>query len=199
FQRHGQGAIPFDGISKNFDAISAISNLLTYSLLCFWNGFDLRHMNMILFKVGFYIKRRSPFSPKRLADGKNSRPLYFTALDPAADQGCVLQHGCKVKNRGETPLGEHFLKLQINLLCRRVFGMKQLRRENMHVAVPEASSYKQTFAIDYIRMARDFDCLGGAYCSDFPIMKDDGAIFDGRLQRGSIDFCPDQGEIGSTA
>lgn len=70
----------------------------------------------------------------------------------------------------------------------------------MHVTVPEAGGDDHAFAVD----DRDGACearrmrrSAGADATDNAVMDEDGGIFDGRSGWRGIDFCMDEGEVGS--
>src|SRR5579872_3222907 len=104
-----------------------MGNLLTNTLLGLSRRFDLRNIDVVLFEVALNVKGSSSFFPERLANSKNSRPLYFAALNPVTDQFCILQYRCNIKNGCKTPFGEHLLQLRIDFLRRLLFGMQQAR------------------------------------------------------------------------
>ncbi len=67
------------------------------------------------------------------------------------------------------------------------------------MAVPEAGSHNQTFAVNYRRIMRDFDGGGWPNGNNLAVVYKDRAalycLFSGRW----INFCPDQGEVRSTS
>lgn len=65
------------------------------------------------------------------------------------------------------------------------------------MAVPEAGSDNQTFAVDYRRIARDFDGSAWADCNNLAIVHKDRAVLDRLFSGRRINFCPNQGEIRS--
>jgi hypothetical protein len=86
-----------------------------------------------------HVNGRSTLRSKWLADGENSGPFHFPAFYPAPDQSGVVHDRRDVKDGRKSPACQHLFKLPSDLLRREFFRVKQTRRKDVHVAVPEAA------------------------------------------------------------
>ena len=59
--------------------------------------------------------------------------------------------------------------------------MEQAGQKDVDMAVPEAGGDRQTFAVDHLGVARDFDRAGWADGGDMAVVDEDGGVVDGRV------------------
>jgi hypothetical protein len=69
--------------------------------------------------------------------------------------------------------------------------MKQAGQEDVYVAVPEASGYDQTFAVDYPGVGRDFDGGDWSQGGKTAVVDQDRGVLDGSFGRRGVDFRTD--------
>jgi hypothetical protein len=140
--------------------------------------FDFGDADVVGLKKPPHVNGRSPLRPKWLADSENSVPFHFAAFYPAPDQGRVVQDRRDVKDGRKSPARKHLFKLRSDLLRREFFRVKQARRKDVHVAVPEAGSYHLTSAVNYRGIGRDFDGCARPKGKNAPVVYKNRAVLD---------------------
>ena len=94
---------------------------------------------------------------------------------------------------------EHGLELFIEHSWRLLVGVKELRREHVNVAVPEARGDGEAGAVvgsDGACEVWAFDGCGGTDRGDLPVVDEDRCIVDGRLVWSGVDRCVNELQVG---
>ena len=193
--RHDQNAVLFNGTGKNLYAVRAVVNLLAHSLDALGGRFDVGNADVIGFEKSLHVNGRSAFPPERFADGENPGPFYFAGFHAMTDEIRVLEDGPDVKDRGEAPARQHLFELGSELLGRKFLGVEQAGREDVDVAVPKASRNDQPFAVNYGRVAWNFDDGRRTDGDDAAVADKDGAVFDRWFCGRGVNLCADQSEV----
>src|ERR1035438_4589771 len=132
-------------------------DLLAHSLYRLSARCNLRDADVILLQESFDVNRRSILPPKWLPDRKDAWPLHLATFYATPDESRVAQDRRDVKDGRKSPARQHLLELRGDLLGGNFLRMEQSWRENVHVAVPEAGSDNQAFAVNDRRTTRDSD------------------------------------------
>jgi len=151
---------------------------------------------VIGFEEPLDVNGRSTFLPERFTDGENPRAFHLAVFYSIADEIGVLEHGSDVKDGRESPPSEHLLELRGDLCGGEVLGVKQSRQQDVHVAVPEASSHDEALAIDYGGAAWDSDSCDWPYGNNMAVVNEDRAVLDCYLCGGGKNPGANQSKIG---
>jgi len=63
------------------------------------------------------------------------------------------------------------------------------------MAVPEAGSDDEAFAVNYSGAGRNLDGGGWSNRDDAAVVNKDGTVFDGRFGGGGVNLCADQSQV----
>jgi len=82
-----------------------------------------------------------------------------------------------------------------NLLGREFLCMKQSRREDVYVTVPETGSHNEALTVNYGGILWDFDRSSRSNGLNMAVVYEDRAVFDWRLSGGRVNPCSNQGQV----